>query len=233
MAIEYLKKAAKTPETETGDAREVAAEMLADIEARGEAAVRDYAREARPLDRRRSSSRRDEIERRTRDIPAGGQGATSSSPPRRCAASPSRSANRSASSRSRSQPGPDRRPAARPGQRRRLLRADRPLRAHRLGLHDHRDRQGGRRADRRRLLDAVSGRGHPSAGALRDEGRRRRRHHDARRRAGDRRDGLRPVHRQAGRHHRRARQQVRRRGQAHAVRQGRHRRLRRARRRSR
>ena len=41
--IEYLKRAAKTPETETGHARQVAGDMLADIEARGEAAVRDYA----------------------------------------------------------------------------------------------------------------------------------------------------------------------------------------------
>ena len=38
--------------------------------------------------------------------------------------------------------------------------------------------------------------------------------HDARRRAGDRRDGVRPLHRQARRHRRRAGQQVRRRGEA-------------------
>jgi sulfopropanediol 3-dehydrogenase len=43
MAVEYLKRAAKTPETETTAARKVAADMLADIEARGEAAVREYA----------------------------------------------------------------------------------------------------------------------------------------------------------------------------------------------
>ena len=43
MSVEYLKKAAKTPETESAGAREIAAQMLADIEARGEAAVRDYA----------------------------------------------------------------------------------------------------------------------------------------------------------------------------------------------
>ena len=41
--IEYLKKAGKTPETESGAASDVAARMLADIEARGEAAVREYA----------------------------------------------------------------------------------------------------------------------------------------------------------------------------------------------
>jgi sulfopropanediol 3-dehydrogenase len=69
MAIEYLKQATKTPETESGHAQQVAGEMLADIEARGEAAVRDYA--AR-LDRWTGEIvvTPGEIERRTRDIPA-------------------------------------------------------------------------------------------------------------------------------------------------------------------
>ena len=43
MTIRYLKRAGKTPETETGAARKVAQEMLDDIERRGEAAVREYA----------------------------------------------------------------------------------------------------------------------------------------------------------------------------------------------
>lgn len=43
MAISYLKKAAKTPETESGHARDVVSGMLARIEAEGEAAVRAYA----------------------------------------------------------------------------------------------------------------------------------------------------------------------------------------------
>lgn len=43
MAIIHLKKASKTPETETGSAREVVTEMLAAIEKGGEQAVRDYA----------------------------------------------------------------------------------------------------------------------------------------------------------------------------------------------
>lgn len=43
MAITYLKKATKTPETETDNARAVVTEMLAAIEAGGERAVRDYA----------------------------------------------------------------------------------------------------------------------------------------------------------------------------------------------
>ena len=42
--IEYLKKAAKTPETESGNARKVVEEMLAAIRRGGESAVRDYAR---------------------------------------------------------------------------------------------------------------------------------------------------------------------------------------------
>jgi sulfopropanediol 3-dehydrogenase len=43
MAITILKKADKTPETETETARKVVSEMLAAIEAGGEEAVRDYA----------------------------------------------------------------------------------------------------------------------------------------------------------------------------------------------
>jgi sulfopropanediol 3-dehydrogenase len=41
--MEYLKRAAKTPETESGAARKVVDEMLAAIRAGGEQAVRDYA----------------------------------------------------------------------------------------------------------------------------------------------------------------------------------------------
>ena len=43
MAITYLKKADKTPETETATAQQVVNTMLAEIQARGEAAVRQYA----------------------------------------------------------------------------------------------------------------------------------------------------------------------------------------------
>jgi sulfopropanediol 3-dehydrogenase len=68
MSIAYLKQAAKTPETETGTARKVVNEMLAEIESRGEAAVRDYAKK---LDGWTGEIivTADEIERRTRDIP--------------------------------------------------------------------------------------------------------------------------------------------------------------------
>ena len=69
MAIDYLKRAAKTPETETATARKVAAEMIAEISRGGEAAVRDYARK---LDQWTGEIvvRAAEIERRTREIPA-------------------------------------------------------------------------------------------------------------------------------------------------------------------
>lgn len=43
MAITYLKRATKTPESETDTARKVVTEMLAAIETGGEQAVRDYA----------------------------------------------------------------------------------------------------------------------------------------------------------------------------------------------
>jgi sulfopropanediol 3-dehydrogenase len=68
MSIIYLKKATKTPETETDSARKVVNEMLAEIENRGEAAVREYAHK---LDRWTGDVivTPDEVERRTRDIP--------------------------------------------------------------------------------------------------------------------------------------------------------------------
>ena len=69
MAIEYLKKAAKTPASESGEARKVVDEMLATIARDGEAAVREYARK---LDGWSGDIvvTADEIERRTRDIDA-------------------------------------------------------------------------------------------------------------------------------------------------------------------
>lgn len=64
----HLKKASKTPETESGIARKVAGEMLAAIEKRGEAAVREYAEN---LDRWTGDIvvSAAEMERRTQDIP--------------------------------------------------------------------------------------------------------------------------------------------------------------------
>ena len=69
MAVEYLKRAAKTPETDTAEARRVVHEMLADIRARGEEAVRDYARKLDKWDGPVEVSTA-EIERRTASIPA-------------------------------------------------------------------------------------------------------------------------------------------------------------------
>lgn len=70
MTIEHVKRATKTPETETDTARQVVSEMLAAIEAGGETAVRDYALK---LDKWSGAIvvDPDEIERRTRDVPEG------------------------------------------------------------------------------------------------------------------------------------------------------------------
>ena len=70
MAIIHLRKAAKSPETETANAREIVARMLVDIEREGEAAVKRYARE---LDQWTGDIvvTAAEIERRTSAIPAG------------------------------------------------------------------------------------------------------------------------------------------------------------------
>jgi sulfopropanediol 3-dehydrogenase len=67
--MDYLKRAAKTPETETASARKVVEEMLAGIEKRGEAAVREYAAK---LDNWTGEIvvTREEIERRTSALPA-------------------------------------------------------------------------------------------------------------------------------------------------------------------
>src|SRR5204862_4876731 len=43
MTVQYLERATTSPETETGTARKVAEEMLAEIERNGERSVRDYA----------------------------------------------------------------------------------------------------------------------------------------------------------------------------------------------
>ena len=70
MPIQHLKKAARTPESETDSARAVVAEMLAEIERRGEQAVRDYAAK---LDRWTGEIlvSREEIERRTAAVAQG------------------------------------------------------------------------------------------------------------------------------------------------------------------
>ena len=68
MSVVCLKKATKTAETETGTAREIVDEMLAEIERGGESAVREYALR---LDHWSGDIvvSPDEVERRTRDIP--------------------------------------------------------------------------------------------------------------------------------------------------------------------
>ena len=68
MTIHHLKKAAKTPETDTAEARRVVDGMLAAIRAGGEQAVRDYARK---LDRWEGDIivSPSEIDARTKGIP--------------------------------------------------------------------------------------------------------------------------------------------------------------------
>jgi sulfopropanediol 3-dehydrogenase len=70
MAITYLKRAAKTPETETETAQKVVTEMLAAIRRGGEQAVRDYAAK---LDKWTGDIvvTPDEVDRRTRGMPEG------------------------------------------------------------------------------------------------------------------------------------------------------------------
>jgi len=70
MPIQHLKAATRTPESETDNARAVVTEMLAEIEKRGEQAVRDYAAK---LDRWSGEIlvSREDIERRTAEVAAG------------------------------------------------------------------------------------------------------------------------------------------------------------------
>ncbi|MEP9368444.1 histidinol dehydrogenase [Xanthobacter sp. VNH20] len=68
MAIEYLKRATKTPESETGTARQVVTDMLGEIERRGEEAVRDYALKLDKWDGDILVTRA-EMERRAAEVP--------------------------------------------------------------------------------------------------------------------------------------------------------------------
>jgi len=69
MATHYLKRAAKTAQTETATAQKVVQEMLADIEQRGEVAVREHALR---LDKWQGDIlvTPEEVERRTAQVPA-------------------------------------------------------------------------------------------------------------------------------------------------------------------
>lgn len=69
MTVTYLKKADKTPDTETASAQQVVTTMLAEIAAKGEDAVRAYAKQ---LDKWQGDivMPRAEIERRSAEVPA-------------------------------------------------------------------------------------------------------------------------------------------------------------------
>ena len=69
MSTTYVKKASRTPETETATAQKVVAEMLAEIAAGGEAAVRAYAKKLDGWEGEIVLTRA-EIERRAAEVPA-------------------------------------------------------------------------------------------------------------------------------------------------------------------
>ena len=69
MTVTYLKRAAKTPETETATAQKVVTEMLAEIGKNGEAAVRAYAKKLDAWDGEIVMTRA-EIDRRAAEVPA-------------------------------------------------------------------------------------------------------------------------------------------------------------------
>jgi len=69
MTVTYLKKASKSPETETATAQKVVSEMLAEITHGGEAAVRRYAKQLDAWDGEIVLPH-DEIERRAAEVPA-------------------------------------------------------------------------------------------------------------------------------------------------------------------
>ena len=69
MAITYLKKADKTPETETATAQKVVIEMLTEIGTHGEAAVRGFAKKLDQWDGEIVLTRA-EIDRRAAEVPA-------------------------------------------------------------------------------------------------------------------------------------------------------------------
>jgi sulfopropanediol 3-dehydrogenase len=69
MATDYLKRASKTPDTETASAQKVVTQMLAEIETNREAAVRAYAKTLDQWDGEIVLTRA-EIERRAAEVPA-------------------------------------------------------------------------------------------------------------------------------------------------------------------
>ncbi|MGC1439910.1 MAG: histidinol dehydrogenase, partial [Burkholderiaceae bacterium] len=68
MAIKYLKRADKTPETETNTAQAVVTDMLSTIQTGGEQAVRDYAKKLDKWDGPIVVDA-DELKRRTSQVP--------------------------------------------------------------------------------------------------------------------------------------------------------------------
>ena len=187
----YFKRGMDASAIKEADAkvRETVESILAAVEARKDAAVRDLSEKfdkwspARfpPQPRRRSSA------------PSGRSPSaiskTSNSPRPRCAISRRSSANHARPG-SRDAARRHSRPPPYPGELDRLLRAGRALSDGRLRAHVDRHRAGRRREAHHRLRAAVQGRA-ASGDRRRHAFRRRRRNLRARRRAGGRRHGAR------------------------------------------
>ena len=208
------------------DVAEVVSEVLEEVRAHGDVAVRRYSEKFDQWSPE-SLPARQRPDRRARRVVAGPGG---------------RGHPDGAGQRARLRPAPARHDAgprgrdpARRGARPQApadrgvggLRAGRPLPADRVGAHDGRDRQGRRRRAGDRVHPTAA-RGDPRGHRGGPPPRRRRRDLPARRGAGRRRDGDRHREHRPGRPDRGPGQRLRRGGQAPAVRRGRHRPLRRS-----
>ena len=224
----HLKRGMDASAIKAADAkvRETVEQILADIDARKDVAVRELSQKVRQLGaglvqadaaRDRARHRDDEEARSRRHQVCASAGAQFRA----------KAEGDAARSRSRDAARRRARPQAHPGEFDRLLRAGRPLSDGGVGAYVDRHRARRRREEHHRLRAAVSWR--PASGDRRgDAFRRRRRDFRARRRAGGRRHGARHRDHRRGRHDRRAGQRLRRGSQAAIVRQGRHRSARRA-----
>ncbi len=223
MAIDYLKRGRSQADRAEDDARvrETVEATLADIDARGDAAVRELSQK---FDRYAPESfRLSETEIEAAMAPRAGprpgrHPLRPGADPRLCRGA----ARLHDGHRGRDPAGRDPRPQEHTGTIRRLLRAGRQVPDGRLGAHVGADRLGRRRAAHRRLGAAGRRRAAPGDRRRHASGRRAR---DLlpRRHPGGRRDGAGDRDDRARRHAGRPRQRLRRRGQAPALRPRRHR----------
>ena len=204
----YLKRGMDAGAIKAADAkvRETVEQILGDIEARGEAAVRDLSQKFdkwAPASFRLTPARsRRAIAQVSRARPRGHQVRPGAGAQLRREA-----AGHHAGSRGRDAAGRGARPHNIPVNSIGCYVPGGQVSDGRLGAHVDRHRQGRRREAHHRLRAAVPGRAAPGD-RRRHASRRRGRDLRARRRAGDRRDGARHRRHRAGRHARRARQRL-------------------------